>query len=140
MKANELSISERGGRLGPTVARATRPPGSPASRRPNQSVASESAPAPVHLVVVEARQLCMLVHDTVQAAVAGLEASHGQGVVPPPLMTRTQLAEQLALSLTTVDRLTNGGMPVVMVGGRRRYDYEDVMRWLRARQTEAGRG
>ena len=46
------------------------------------------------------------------------------------LMTRKSLASQLGVSERTILRYEKLGMPVIKIGGLRRYDEEAVNRWI----------
>lgn len=55
---------------------------------------------------------------------------------PDRLLTKAELAKRLAVSVSTVDRLTRSGMPVAaIVGDHRRYRIAEVEAWLAERGT-----
>jgi len=57
----------------------------------------------------------------------------------PTALTRQQLCAQLAISESTVRRLELLGLPFTPIGARgKRYDLEEVQRWLRAMPMRAG--
>ena len=51
-------------------------------------------------------------------------------------LTSKELQEKLKISLATVDRLIKKGMPVLKVGGQKRFIEKEVLEWLRNRQGE----
>jgi len=55
---------------------------------------------------------------------------------PSKLMTVSELSDALKLTRTSIQRLRKQGMPVILIGVSVRYDYVEVMQWIKARQTE----
>jgi hypothetical protein len=54
-------------------------------------------------------------------------------------LTRQQLCAKLAISESTVRRLELDGLPFTPIGARgKRYDLEEVKRWLRGHQCQSG--
>jgi hypothetical protein len=51
-------------------------------------------------------------------------------VGPPPLIDRKALATALAVSLPTIDRLREKGLPTIMVCDAPRFDLAQVRAWL----------
>ncbi|WP_390896894.1 helix-turn-helix domain-containing protein [Rubinisphaera margarita] len=49
------------------------------------------------------------------------------------LLTRAQLAKRLRVSQPTVKGLTDQGMPHIRIGRQFRYDYGEVLKWLKAK-------
>lgn len=49
------------------------------------------------------------------------------------LKTRAGLAKRLGISLATLNRLRQQGMPCVMLLDSPRYDYDEVLAWLKSR-------
>lgn len=81
-------------------------------------------------------------------AIAGIVARLGQDVVDavieafapaleqrgaPRLLDRRGLAEALSIGVDTVDRLRREGCPEITVGDAPRFDFSEVVGWLRAR-------
>lgn len=54
----------------------------------------------------------------------------------PTLLDRVAIAEQLDISLPTLDRLRKEGCPFVMIGDAPRFEVDRVLEWLRSRATE----
>ena len=52
------------------------------------------------------------------------------------LMNSAELSDALKLTRTSIQRLRKQGLPVIFIGTSVRYDYVEVMRWIKARQTE----
>lgn len=52
------------------------------------------------------------------------------------LLSARELAKTIGCSATQVQKLTAAGMPVVMVGTRRRYDVQTCRDWLASRNGE----
>ena len=50
------------------------------------------------------------------------------------MLTKKELAEKLSVSVYTVDRLIAKGMPRVKVGSCVRFEYEEVVKWLKSQQ------
>lgn len=57
---------------------------------------------------------------------------------PKGLFTKAALADYLAVSTKTVERELKRGMPSLVVGGHRRFDLVEVMRWLKQRRSKHG--
>jgi phage terminase Nu1 subunit (DNA packaging protein) len=55
---------------------------------------------------------------------------------PSKLMTVSELSDALKLTRTSIQRLRKQGMPVILIGVSVRYDYVEVMQWIKTRQTE----
>ena len=53
------------------------------------------------------------------------------------LLTRKDLSLKLNCSIRLIDKYTKFGMPCVKIGDLKRYDYEEVIDWLRDRQEMA---
>lgn len=47
------------------------------------------------------------------------------------MLTKNELAEELKISVVTINRLLAKGLPKVKVGGQVRFIYEDVEKWLK---------
>jgi hypothetical protein len=52
---------------------------------------------------------------------------------PPALVDTAALAKRLGICTKTVGALVRDGMPFVPVGGARRFDFPEVVLWLRER-------
>jgi phage terminase Nu1 subunit (DNA packaging protein) len=54
-------------------------------------------------------------------------------------LTRQQLCAELTVSESTVRRWEQAGLPCVPIGRRgKRYDLDEVKRWLRGRECQSG--
>ena len=49
------------------------------------------------------------------------------------MLKKTELAEKLNISVPMVDKLMREGMPRFKIGKSVRFDYEEVLEWLRER-------
>lgn len=47
------------------------------------------------------------------------------------MLKKTELAEKLNISVPMVDKLMREGMPRIKIGKSVRFDYEEVVRWLK---------
>jgi hypothetical protein len=72
--------------------------------------------------------------DLVREAVAEAMAGTTGGT---RLLTKTDLARELACSVATVDRMTADGMPHVVVGRTRRFDIDACRAWCASRSPKA---
>ncbi len=54
-------------------------------------------------------------------------------MTPEPLMTKREVADYLHVSTRTVDRIPRSSLPVIVVGGRRRYRQDDVFYYVASR-------
>lgn len=52
------------------------------------------------------------------------------------LLNKEQLSEKLGVSVTTVNRLMAKGMPKIKVGKSVRFEYNDVVSWLKEGQNK----
>lgn len=52
------------------------------------------------------------------------------------LLTAGELQERLRIGRDAVRELVRSGMPVIRIGQRRRFDWGDVVRWLREHNTQ----
>lgn len=50
-----------------------------------------------------------------------------------PLWTKKDVARYLAVSTRTVERIPRSALPVIVVGGRRRYREDDVLFYVASR-------
>ena len=50
---------------------------------------------------------------------------------PKALFTKAALAKRLSVCTKTIEGEVKRGMPCVVIGGRRRFEWEEVMRWLK---------
>jgi excisionase family DNA binding protein len=74
--------------------------------------------------------------DVIEALRATFSAKAEPPVDPDALLSKAQLAKKLAVSVSTIDRLTARGMPVAAhVGDHRRYRLADVEAWLAAQEA-----
>lgn len=53
--------------------------------------------------------------------------------------TKSELAERLRCSTKTVERAVKRGMPVVLVGADKRFDWDEVVCWLKQRTRSTWR-
>ena len=49
------------------------------------------------------------------------------------MLKKTELAEKLNISVPMVDKLMREGMPRIKIGKSVRFDYEEVLTWLKER-------
>ena len=49
------------------------------------------------------------------------------------MLTKKELAEKLNVSIPTIDRLLKDGIPRIYIRGAVRFDYDEVVRWLKER-------
>lgn len=85
------------------------------------------------VVVLSPSDLIQIIRDEiVPELLAASEASHPS----PALLSRHQLAQELGVSVSTVDRLRGQGMPSVAILDARRFDIDDVLEWLKLREEE----
>jgi hypothetical protein len=54
---------------------------------------------------------------------------------PRPLLDRGGLAHALDVGTPMIDRLRREGMPTIIVGSVPRWNLQDVLQWLRERQS-----
>ena len=47
------------------------------------------------------------------------------------MLTKKELAEKLNVSIPTIDRLLKDGIPRIYIRGAVRFDYEEVICWLK---------
>lgn len=47
------------------------------------------------------------------------------------MLTKKELAEKLNVSVPTVDRLLRDGVPRIYIRGSVRFEYEEVVKWLK---------
>ena len=47
------------------------------------------------------------------------------------MLTKKELAEKLNVSIPTVDRLLKDGIPRIYIRGAVRFDFEEVVAWLK---------
>ena len=50
------------------------------------------------------------------------------------MLTKKELAEELKISIPTIDRQLKLGMPHVKIGKAVRFEKEEVIRWLKEQQ------
>lgn len=72
-------------------------------------------------------ELRAIVREAVAEALAGTTRSASR------LLTKADVARELACSVATVDRMTRDGMPAVTVGRTRRFDAAACRAWLETR-------
>lgn len=73
--------------------------------------------------------------DRLAAAIAERLAPASPVERPPVLLDRAGLARELCVSVGTLDRLRNEGMPELRVGDAPRFELSEVLAWLRARSA-----
>lgn len=49
------------------------------------------------------------------------------------MLTKKQLMEKLNISLPTVGKLMKQGMPYIKIGKAVRFDYDEVLKWIKER-------
>ncbi|MEI7900793.1 MAG: hypothetical protein WCK89_11105 [bacterium] len=77
--------------------------------------------------------------ERVEAAVAALSGNQEKevsGVGDEPLLTPTELRERMKISMTSLWRMK--GLPVIRVGGRKRYLWSEVRSHLAASHEKVG--
>ena len=47
------------------------------------------------------------------------------------MLTKKELAENLNVSVPTIDRLLKDGVPRIYIRGSVRFEYDEVVRWLK---------
>ncbi len=52
------------------------------------------------------------------------------------MLTKKELAEELKISIPTIDRQLKLGMPHVKIGKAIRFELEEVIKWLKGRDNE----
>lgn len=50
------------------------------------------------------------------------------------MYTKKQLAERLNISISTIDRLMIKGMPYLKIADAVRFEYEEVVAWIKSNQ------
>lgn len=55
------------------------------------------------------------------------------------LLTIKELSEKLKISEVSIYRLVNKGMPRIKIGGSIRFQYEEVMKWIKENGDNYGR-
>lgn len=56
------------------------------------------------------------------------------------VLTKAELAEALRVSVRSINKLQNIGLPRVKIGTSVRYELAAVLEWLRSRSVTTGRG
>lgn len=56
------------------------------------------------------------------------------------LLNRDELARKLRVCKTTVDKLVKDGLPRIFVGRQPRFNYPDVLDWLKGQTTTSTEG
>lgn len=82
------------------------------------------------LIVVNRDELVAIVAEAVAAA------RSTQDTPNPKALTQAQLCKQLSISVPTLHRLRQEGLPFFRVGDSPRFDADAVHAWLRARGAE----
>lgn len=54
------------------------------------------------------------------------------------LLNNKEIAEFLGVSLATIYRLREKGLPVIKIADSARYDVEEVMKWVREQNEKEG--
>ncbi len=54
------------------------------------------------------------------------------------MLDKKDLAKELKVSIPTIDRLIAKGMPKIKVGKAVRFEYPEVVAWLKSRQNAKG--
>ncbi len=77
------------------------------------------------------------VEEMLAAETARIVLEEMRDATPPPqkapLLSKSQIAQALGVSVATVDREVAEGMPCVIVGASRRFDFDAVRAWLEAK-------
>lgn len=85
--------------------------------------------------------LAAALRPIVADAVAAALAEHREAEAPrPDYLDQGALARALDTSIATVRKLTEDGMPHVLLGDHRRYRLADVHEWLAQRTRERNGG
>ncbi len=83
------------------------------------------------IVVLRASDLRAIIRDEFENVLVELDEDR---LPVKPLLDSNQCAQALSTSRTTIDRLVRQGMPFVRLGEVRRYDFDEVLTWLRNRE------
>lgn len=49
------------------------------------------------------------------------------------MLNKKQLAEKLNISIPMIDKLMKNGMPKIKIGKSVRFEYEEVLKWIKER-------
>lgn len=67
------------------------------------------------------------------------KASNSSVAIENRLLNKKQLAQQLGVSARTVSNLQTEGLPVVKLGKRILFDYEEVLTWAKDKEIKGHR-
>ena len=56
------------------------------------------------------------------------------------MLNKKELAQKLSISVSMVNKLLTQGMPRINIGKSVRFEYEEVVKWIKERQNQVGQG
>lgn len=56
------------------------------------------------------------------------------------MLNKKELAQKLSISVSMVNKLLTQGMPRINIGKSVRFEYEEVVKWIKERQNQGGQG
>ena len=56
------------------------------------------------------------------------------------MLNKKELAQKLSISVSMVNKLLTQGMPRINIGKSIRFEYEEVVKWIKERQNQVGQG